>query len=174
MLGIERSATALAVARRQYPEVEFRTGDMFALRSLEESFDGVLCLRQSFGYGDSHQNRTLLADMRGALRPGGRLLLDIYNADAVDMLPHHAIEERAGRTVRTKRTRNGRRLRVDIDYSDSDERDVHEWEIYSPSDLEELAIDIGLDVVVRCAWFDPATLPSRDHLRMQFLLERRA
>jgi SAM-dependent methyltransferase len=174
MLGIDRSETALAVARRQYPEVEFRRCDMFALRSVEESFDGLLCLWQSFGYGDSYQNRTLLADMRGALRPGGRLVLDIYNADAVDMLPHHAIEERAGRTVRTKRMRNGRRLRAELEYSDSDEGDVHEWEIYSPSDFEEMAIDVGLDVVVRCAWFDPAIPPSRDHLRMQFLLERRA
>lgn len=174
MLGIDRSEAALAAARVQYPEVEFRQLDMFELTSVEETFDGVLCLWQSFGYGDSDQNRTLLSDMRSVLRPGGRLLIDVYNADAVKMLPDDVTEERGGRTVRTRRIRKGRRLRVELEYSDSEDVDVHEWEIYSPSDLEHLAIEAGLDVVVRCAWFDADTPPSQDHLRMQFLLERGA
>lgn len=82
IVGIDRSERALTLARRQYPEVEFRKLDMFELRSLTGTFDGVLSLWQSFGYGDSDQNRRLLLDMRKLLRPGGRILLDIYNADA--------------------------------------------------------------------------------------------
>lgn len=173
VLGLDRSEKALSVARRCYPDVEFRAMDMFDLRSLGERFDAVLCLWQSFGYGDPVGNRTLLRDMGHVVRPGGRVLLDIYNADAVEGLPDSAEEERAGRTVRTRRVREGRRLRVESRYSDSVETDVHEWEIYSPSELETLAADVGLDVLVRCAWFDPAIPPSPDHLRMQFLLERR-
>lgn len=173
MLGIDRSEIALAAARRDHPEVEFRRLDMFALTSVGETFDGILCLWQSFGYGDSDQNRALLGDMRGMLRPGGRIVLDVYNADAIRKLPERAVEKRAGRTVRTRRSWRGRRLRVELEYSDRDEIDVHEWETYDPAALERMALDAGLDVVVRCAWFDPAVPPSEDHVRMQFLLERK-
>lgn len=173
VLGIDRSRPALAVARATYPGIELLELDMFALGSLEEDFDGVLCLWQSFGYGDSDQNRALLRDMRALLRPGGRVLLDVYNADAVADLPSDETEIRHGRRIRTKRAREGRRLRVELEYSGSAERDVHDWEIYSPSDVDEMADSAGLDVVLRCSWFDPAIPPSREHLRMQFLLERR-
>jgi SAM-dependent methyltransferase len=172
MLGIDRSETALAVARRQYPDVEFRKCDMSDLRPIDASFDGVLCLWQSFGYGDADQNRRVLCELRRMLRPGGRLILDVYNRDAAATLPAHGVEARAGRVVRTKRTWDGRRLRVELQYSDSETTDVHDWQIYSPSEIEELAFDVGLDVVLRCAWFDPDILPGRDHLRMQILLER--
>jgi hypothetical protein len=137
-------------------------------------FDGALCLWQSFGLGDSVENRRLLTDFRGVLRPGGRLLMDIYNAEAVNQLPEESIEERSGRLVRTRRTRSGGRLRVEIEYAGSEVRDVHDWEIYSPSAFEKLANEAGLEVLLSCAWFDATIPPSDDHLRMQFLLERRA
>jgi SAM-dependent methyltransferase len=145
---------------------------MFDLSSLDEQFDGVLCLWQSFGYGDSDQNAALLAEMRRVLRPGGRLLLDVYNADAVQDLPDSETQERGGRTVQTTRTYVDRRLRVELEYSDSAMLDIHEWEVYSPSELEDMAAEVDLDVVVRCAWFDPSVPPDRQHLRMQYLFER--
>ena len=172
VLGIDRSDAALTVARRQYPSVEFRQLDMFELGSLRQTFDGVLCLWHSFGYGDAGQNRDVLAAMRHVLRPGGRLLLDVYNAHAAAALPATAVERRAGRTVRTRRRWIGRRLRVEIEYSDSDEVDLHEWEIYTPGELSRLAADVHLDVLLCCAWFDESIAPSSEHLRMQLLMEK--
>lgn len=172
VVGIDRSERALEVGRAQYPGVDFRVLDMFDLATLEETFDGLLCLWHSFGYGTSEQNAGLLADMRGVLRPGGRLLMDIYNADAAAMLPDQEQGERAGRTVRTRRSWSGSRLRVELQYSNTELRDVHEWELYGPDEFEEMAGTAGLHVVTRCAWFDPSVPPSADHLRMQFVLER--
>jgi len=172
VLGIDRSATALAVAKGSYPGVEFQQGDMFALGSGLRTVDGVLCLWQSFGYGDSDENQALLQDMCGWLRPGGRLLMDIYNADCAETLPRDATDERGGRTVSTKRSFSDGRLRVELQYSDSGETDVHDWEIYRPDEFQELAETVGLEALLRCAWFDPAIPPSAEHLRMQFLLER--
>jgi SAM-dependent methyltransferase len=175
VLGVDRSEAALDAARSLYPRVEFRRLDMLALDALgEKRFDGILCLWQSFGFGDTNANRDLLRAMGRTLRPGGRLLMDIYNSDAVSRLPSTDVETRNGRVVRTSRARVGRRLRVELEYSDSRTVDVHDWEIYGPSDFEQLANEVGFDVRVSCAWFDAAVPPSEDHLRMQFLLERGA
>ena len=171
VVGIDRSEWATGVARARYPRVDFRTLDMFKLAAIDETFDGLLCLWHSFGYGSSDQNVALLADMRALLRPGGRLLMDIYNAEAAAQLPNQERGERAGRSVQTSRTWIGSRLRVELEYSDTDLRDVHEWELYSPGEFEKMAETVGLDVVTRCAWFDPSIPPNADHLRMQFVLE---
>lgn len=174
VVGGDRSETALAMAKRQYPEVEFRQIDLFELSAVSRTFDAVLCLWQSFGYGSPDENQRVLAEMRGLVRPGGRILLDIYNADAAARLQSAATEERGGRVIRTRRSWNGRRLCVELEYSDSDEIDRHEWEVYTPSEIECIGAEIGLSAVVRCAWFDAEIPPSVDHLRMQLLFERRA
>jgi SAM-dependent methyltransferase len=173
VLGIDRSDVALALGKQQYPDVEFRKFDMFELSSLGRTFDGVLCLWQSFGYGNSQQNRRVLADMRQLLRPGGRILLDIYNADAASLMTAVSSEERNGKIVRTRRTWSGQRLNVGIEYSGSDGMDQYEWQVYTSSELKQLASDQGLDMQVCCAWFDAALPPSQDHLRMQLLFESR-
>lgn len=173
VLGIDRSEPALETARVMYPDVEFRQLDMLALGTLgEERFDGVLCLWQSFGYGDSDENARVLGAMRSALRPGGRLLMDIYNADAVAALPGEEEAGRNGTLVRTRRRLIERRLRVELEYDGVGDVDVHEWQIFSPSEFAALARRTGLNVLVRCAWFDVAIPASADHVRMQFLLER--
>lgn len=170
--GIDRSDVALRFARQRYPDVEFHKLDMLELGSLRQEFDGLLCLWQSFGYGDTEQNRKVLDDMREALRPAGRLVLDIYNAEALALLPAASTDDRGGRTVRTRRARTGRRLRVELEYSDSNQKDVHDWEVYSPSEIQHAAGGVGLRTIVGCAWFDPSIPPSSDHLRMQFVFER--
>jgi len=172
VLGIDRSSSALAVAQARYPGVRFQQGDMFALGPGPRIVDGVLCLWQSFGYGDSEENHALLQDMGSWLRPGGRLLMDIYNADCAETLPLHATDERGGRTVSTKRSFSDGRMRVELEYSDSDQIDVHDWEIYRPKEFQELAETAGFATLLCCAWFDPDIPPSAEHLRMQFLLER--
>ena len=172
VVGGDRSAAALALARQQYPEVEFREMDLFDLGAVGRIFDAVLCLWQSFGYGRPEENQRVLADMSSLVRPGGRVLLDVYNADAAARLPAAATEERGGRVVRTRRSWKDRRLCVELEYSDSDEIDRHEWEVYTPSELRRMGAEIGLSAIVRCAWFDAEIPPSVDHLRMQLLFER--
>jgi SAM-dependent methyltransferase len=172
VLGIDRSEAALAVARTLYPQVEFLALDMFKLGSMERTFDAIVCLWQSFGYGDADQNRMVLSDMRQVLRPGGRVLLDIYNADAVAALPTQSTEQRAGRTIQTRRLLQDRRLQVELEYSDAVGVDKHEWEIFTPGQISQLAAEVDLNVLVSCAWFDEAMRPSSEHLRMQVLLER--
>ena len=46
-------------------------------------FDAVLCLGTSFGFFDDTENREILRRLNGALRPAGRLVLDVINRDYV-------------------------------------------------------------------------------------------
>jgi hypothetical protein len=103
---------------------------------------------------------------------GGRVLLDVYNAEAAVRLPLSAVEERGGRVLRTTRSWNGRRLSVELEYSDAADIARHDWEILTPLELAGWGADAGLAEVVRCAWFDEAIAPGADHLRMQLLFER--
>ena len=120
VLGIDRSEPALDVARRQgVSGATFRFLDMTDLASVPETFDGVLCLWSSFGYGTLEENQRLLGDMSGRLREGGRLLLDVYNADAIHRLPEAESAVRGDRTVTTRRELVDRRFRVHITYSDT-------------------------------------------------------
>jgi 2-polyprenyl-3-methyl-5-hydroxy-6-metoxy-1,4-benzoquinol methylase len=47
------------------------------------AFDGVICMGTTFGFFDDDANRDMLARLHQALRPGGRLLLDMVNRDYV-------------------------------------------------------------------------------------------
>lgn len=173
VLGIDRDAAAIDQARRaSSPGASYRVLDLAELDSLPAAaFDGVLCLWQSFGYGDARENREVLCSMARRLRPGGRLLLDVYNADALHALPGQSIEKRGWRTVVTRRTWNGPRFHVEIEYSDTAHVDHHEWLVYAPAELAELGASAGLELVSSCAWFDPEVPPGPEHQRVQYLFE---
>lgn len=174
VLGIDRSEPALDLARREkVPGATFRALDMNDLASVQETFDGVLCLWASFGYGTLEENQRLLRDMSDRLRDGGRVLLDVDNADALRRLPATESAVRNGRTVTTRRELVDRRFRVWLNYSGTPDQDAFDWLVYTPDQLRETAASVGLDTVAACAWLDPHVPPSADHQRMQLLFERR-
>jgi SAM-dependent methyltransferase/RimJ/RimL family protein N-acetyltransferase len=78
VVGVDYTARWIELARKQYPEVTFEVADM---RSLEydQEFDAVVNWFTSFGYFDSQTNDDVLARFARALRPGGRLLLELHN-----------------------------------------------------------------------------------------------
>jgi 2-polyprenyl-3-methyl-5-hydroxy-6-metoxy-1,4-benzoquinol methylase len=49
----------------------------------EGTFDAVICVGTTFGFFDDEQNRSVLQRLAHALKPGGRLLLDVVNRDHV-------------------------------------------------------------------------------------------
>ncbi len=82
MTGVDFESGFLELARKQADEVgasaNYLKGDM---RHLEFSceFDVVLLLFTAFGYFDDDENLAVLRGICQALRPGGRLLMDIPN-----------------------------------------------------------------------------------------------
>ena len=174
VLGVDRSEEALEVARRQKVSgASFQALDMTDLPSVQRTFDGVLCLWSSFGYGTFEETQRLLGDMSDRLRDGGRLLLDVYNADALGRLPTTESAVRGGRTVATRRELVDRRYRVHLSYSGTQDEDSFDWLVYTPDELRDAGASAGLDTLFACAWFDRDVPPSAEHLRMQLLFEKR-
>jgi SAM-dependent methyltransferase len=69
-------------AHRRGLTINFVRGDMREL-DFENQFDAAYCLFSTFGYFDDETNKKTIANMARALRPGGRLLIEILNRDYV-------------------------------------------------------------------------------------------
>ena len=64
----------------------FRQGDMRDL-SDEGAFDAILLLSGSFGFFDDETNEDVLARMARALKPGGHVLIDVFDPTRMVMRP---------------------------------------------------------------------------------------
>lgn len=71
---------AAAEARRHNIGVRFAQGDM-RLVSFEAQFDAVTLFGQTFGYFSDAENFATLQGLVRALKPGGRIYLDLLNRD---------------------------------------------------------------------------------------------
>lgn len=78
VVGVDSSELFLNLARERYPRVSFEQRDMREL-PYEHEFDAAVNWFSSFGYFDRAGNDKLLADCARALRPGGRLVLEMVN-----------------------------------------------------------------------------------------------
>ena len=137
--------------------------DLRELDSLPTGFDAAINMWQSFGYFGAAENERVLGSFARRLRLGGRLVLDLQNREFFEACGRTERELRPG-IVERSWLENGRR-HIELDYGDGD-RDVFEWQLYAPEELESLAARLGLGPVVRLA--------SPTEPRMRLVLERDA
>ena len=82
--GLDLSEHLLGLAQRRAEEagvqVEFVRRDMRDL-PWENEFDAVLNLFTSFGYLETEEDQRVLAAVAGALRPEGRVMIDLMNRE---------------------------------------------------------------------------------------------
>jgi SAM-dependent methyltransferase len=69
-------------AHRRGLTINFVRGDMREL-DFENQFDACYCLFSTFGYFDDETNKKTLANVQRALKPGGKILVEILNRDYV-------------------------------------------------------------------------------------------
>jgi SAM-dependent methyltransferase len=69
-------------AQRRALAVNFVHTDMRGL-AFDREFDGAYCMLTSFGYFDEESNLKVAEGIARALKPGGRLLLDVINRDYI-------------------------------------------------------------------------------------------
>ena len=112
------------------------------LRELDllPTFDAVINMWASFGYFEAEENERVLASFARRLRPGGRLVLDLFNREFFEGRGGER-ELRPG-VVERSWLENGRR-RCEIDYGDG-QVDAFAWQLYSADELEELAARCSL------------------------------
>jgi SAM-dependent methyltransferase len=91
VVGVDIAASLVAHCRARAAEeglarLHVEQGDMRDL-AYEAEFDAVLLLSGSFGFFDDATNRRVLAGMVRALRPGGRLLIDVFDPGRMIVRP---------------------------------------------------------------------------------------
>ena len=168
VVGLDRDAVALADAMVRAPQASFVQADMRRLPLAAHSVDAAICMWQSFGQFDDSGNEAVLAELARVLVPGGPLVLDLYNRDA--MREGTRVIERHDERVHESRTMHGDRLFVRLRYDSSGEEDAFEWRLFTPTTLSEVAAAVGLETILACTEFDESLAASGDHARMQVIL----
>jgi SAM-dependent methyltransferase len=171
VVGVDKAPELIARATASCAAATFEVLDMREVGRLHGPFDAALSLWHSFGYFDDATNRAVLRQLHAIVRAEGRVVLDVYNRDHALRLPPVQVEQRGSTSVETRRSWQGDRWRVQLIY-DGAPGDEFEWQLYSPEELRALAEACGFSTVVSCAWYDESVPLSREHARMQFVLER--
>ena len=97
MTGVDLEPGFLELAKKQADdlgvEVNYQKADMRCL-AFDSAFDVVLLLFTAFGYFEDPENQIVLVNIYHALRPGGRLLMDIPNREPfITQLPPAQVDE---------------------------------------------------------------------------------
>jgi len=86
VVGLDMSTPLLVrggeEAHRRGLTINFVRGDMREL-DFEAQFNGAYCLFSTFGYFDDETNKKTVGNIARALKPGGRVLIEILNRDYV-------------------------------------------------------------------------------------------
>lgn len=81
-LSLPMITRAAEAAQQQNLRINFLHADIREIE-FEGTFDAVLCVGTTFGFFDDQENAEVLQRMYAALRPSGKLLLDVTNRDYV-------------------------------------------------------------------------------------------
>lgn len=167
--GVDRDVEALAAAAQHTPDARFVELDVRELATLEAEFDAAVSLWQSFGFFTAETNAAVLAAMRERVRPGGRVVLDVFDRRFFEANPEPRTFDAA---VHETRTFDGPRMRVRLEYGDG--ADEFEWHVYTPDELAALAEELGLRVLLTSSSFSEDARADGSAPRFQVVLERPA
>lgn len=171
--GVDRDADLLAEARlRAKGAATLVESDMRDLAGVPGPVDAVISMWQSFGYFDAATNEAVLQGLVRLLRPGGRLVLDLYNR-AFFKRPEGARKIAVGDAYALERwrLRNGR-MTVHVDFGRGTGFDVFDWQLYTPEEMAGLLRSMGMELALACSNFDESVPASDAKVRMQLVFER--
>lgn len=169
--GLDRDAAALRQAeeRLRGTDARFVQGDMRDLAHVPAPFDAALVMWQSFGYFDTDTNLQVLDQIARLLRPGGRLVLDLYHRAFFEAHPGTRVLESGGRQVEETKWMHGNRLHVSLDYGEGD-CEAMEWEVFYPEEIVARAQAVGFHPATVCSQWQERLPPSPVVPRMQIVL----
>lgn len=168
VMAIDRGPNVVDAARRRHglKDVDFQVWDMSRIRDLNRRFDAVICMWQSFGYFDAAANRDILDQIAAILNPGGRFIIDIYNASFFESRQGTRSSRQQGVDVVTTQHLLGDRLTVNLDYGDGRGHDTFEWQVFTPDSFRLEALSRGRRPLVECTDFDEHRPPDPANPRM--------
>jgi len=158
LTGIDSSPEFIAEARAGGLPIRWIDGDMCDLPWSGE-FDGIYCCGNSFGYLDFAGARRFLAAVHGALKPGGRFVMDTGMA-AESILPGlgKGRSHRLGDIIVLSENRyHPAESRLDIDYTfiqngNLDTRPSTSY-CFTTGELSRMHAHAGLEVLELKGWY---------------------
>ncbi|CAN5539128.1 hypothetical protein BH09PLA1_BH09PLA1_20220 [soil metagenome] len=173
--GVERDPALVSAASRIHPAVKFVCMDASEISHLAEPFDAVICMWQSFGFGDRTENDHLLEKISRSLRAGGRFVLDIYNRNFFEPRQGVLRSHRNSQAITETKSIDGDRIRIEIIYDDNDRTaDRFDWEIFTVEQISARAAAHRLVRLTACSGFDERQGVSDALPRMQLVFEMSA
>ena len=169
--GVERNEAALTRAREMGGGPRYVQADVRDYQPEASTYDLAIVMSQSFGYFDPATNRSVLQRLAGAVRDGGRIILDLWNPE---FFAHHAGErdfETPTGVVHESKRLVGDRLDVELAYADG-AREKFEWQLFDRDAMQAEAHSAGLNVIRACTGFDATVPPGTQNPRLHFVLER--
>lgn len=169
--GIDRDADAVRSAAERCPTGRFLELDQREIAGLDGPYDAAVILWQSFGFFDADTNDQVLADIASVLRPGGRLMLDLFHRSYFERNQGRISPTRDPRCVAITNEMDGSILTSSIEYADGGS-EAMQFELSTPEETQTRARPMGFEVVEWCCWWDCDRPPSADEQRFQVTFQR--
>jgi SAM-dependent methyltransferase len=169
--GIDVSVAALGTARRAAPDAVFVALDQRHVGRQPWRFDVAVVLWNSIGFGTRADDVVTLRGVGGALRPGGKLLLDLYHPDWLLANEHAQAVDDRGAAVR-RSVRDGRCFHR-IRYPGGAIDDI-QFNVYRPAEIVRVLQNCGFRVQELLVWWQPSSaVPDGSQARYQLDCVRR-
>jgi SAM-dependent methyltransferase len=169
--GIDTNVEALATARRLCPTVTYVALDQRYIGHLCWTFDVAVVLWNSFGFLSRENDVDTLRGLAAVVRPGGRLLLDLYHPDWLSANPQSGtVHERGARIDRW--VENGRCFHQ-IRYPDGTSDEI-EFNVYRPHEITGMLSEAGFHVDADMVWWKTEISPGPRFPRYQMVSTRLA
>ncbi|MGH7537752.1 MAG: class I SAM-dependent methyltransferase [Gemmatimonadales bacterium] len=158
VVGLDLSPTMLHRART-LSRVRLVRGDMRQLPFRAASFGLAVNLFTSFGYfRDDAEHRVVVHQVASVLAPGGRFVLDYFNADQLRRTLRRGSEEvrdsATAARVRRRFSEEGRYVVKEIELRAESRSFQERVRLFSPAELTTLLEDAGLQVEQRYGDYD--------------------
>ena len=169
VVGIDVNPEVLRVAHNLSPGPQYIALDQRHVGRMNWQFDAAVILWNSLGFVDRETDLETLAGQAHVLRPGGKLLLDLYHPGWLEQHQHREVRDPRGAVV-SRWLENGRCYH-EIRYPDGG-LDQIEFNVYLPEEMQALAAQAGMQLESELVWWSPDLKPSSEQARYQLVFIR--
>ena len=167
--GVDINVDALLKAHRSSPRPRYVVLDQRHIGRMRWVFDAALVLWNSLGFVGRTVDLKTLAGFAEVLRPGGKVILDLYHPDWLERNQKSGERDDRGPVIR-RWVHRGRCFH-EIRYA-SGRIDAIQFDIYQPQEIRDLAQRAGLEPLVEMASWRAASLPDAQLPRYQLVCVR--
>lgn len=169
VVGLDVNLEALLVARKAAPGPQYLALDQRHAGLMSWQFDAAIILWNSLGFFDREADLETLAGLAHVLRPGGKLILDLYHPGWLAQHQYRNQPDPRGAVV--SRWLESGRCCHEIRYADG-ALDRIAFNVYLPEEIQALAAQASLRCESGLVWWNPELKPSSEQARYQLVCTR--